>query len=251
MKSTIKGKIKPTRIKSPRIVHHHDSRRRWQLLLALLLLLVIGWQAYSWGVRQGGYDQQRADREIAALQAQVEEQQAKMRDLEAEAIRFRRQAEIETQAGRELQQQLIRIEDEKAVLQSEVEILRSLVSNDSGSLYIKNFSLQAGEQMGRYKYGFTLVQVMEKIATTKGKLVVKVSGKLKKKKKNLGFADFSGDDKKALKLEFSNYKDISGDMQLPEDFKPETIQIEFLPRNKELKKLSKSFSWSDYLQSTE
>ncbi len=239
------------RIKSPRIVHQHERRWRWQLLLLLLLLAAIGWQAYSWGVRQGGYDQERSTRESSALKTALEEQLAEIRELEAESVRYRRQAEIEQQASRELQQQLIGIEDERAALKSEVEMLRALVSSDTGSLYVRNLILQPGEQANHYIYKFTIVQVLEKVKTTRGKLVMKVSGKLDGKKKRLDQAAFSGDDEKAVKLEFSNYKDVAGDMIFPEGFEPESILIEFLPRNKELKKLSKTFAWSDYLQGME
>jgi len=244
-------KVKPKRIKSPRIVHQHDRRGFWQALLLVLLLGAVGWQAYSWGVRQGGYDRDRSTQEIVALKTALEEQQAEMRDLEAASVRHRRQAEIEQQASRELQQQLIAVEDEKAALQSEMEMLRSLVSNDNGSLYIKNLKVQPAAGSNRFKCEFTIVQVMEKVGTTKGKLVMKVSGRLNGKKARLDRTEFSDDDDKAVKLEFSNYQDVRGDMQFPEGFEPQSILIEFLPRNKELKKLSKTFAWEDHLQGTE
>ena len=248
MKPVTTTKVRDKRIRSPRIVHHHDRRGYWQVLLLLVLLGAIGWQAYSWGVRQGGYDQEHSTREIASLQTALREQQAEARDLEAASIRYRRQAEIEQQASRELQQQLIAVENEKAALQSEMETLRSLVSNNNGSLYIKNFKLQPAEGENRFKYDFTIVQVMEKVEITKGKLVMKVSGKLNGKKKRLDRTEFSDDDEKAVKLEFSNFQDVHGEMQFPEGFEPESILIEFLPRNKELKKMSKTFSWSGYIQ---
>ena len=251
MKPVTTTKVKAKRIRSPRIVHQHDRRGYWTALLSLLLLAAIGWQAYSWGVRQGGYDRESSQREITALQTALQEQQAESRDLEAASIRYRRQAEIEQQASRELQQQLIAVENEKASMQSEMEMLRSLVSNNNGSLYVKNLVLRPREGGAGFQYDFTIVQVMEKVEITKGKLVMKVSGKLKGKKKRLDRSEFSDDDEKAVKLEFSNFQDVHGEMQFPEGFEPESILIEFLPRNKELKKMSKAFSWSDYLQGTE
>ncbi|WP_456406834.1 DUF6776 family protein [Thiolapillus sp.] len=251
MKPVSTVKVQPKRIKTPRIVHHQEDRRQWQLLLLLALLLVIGWQAYSWGVRQGGYDSKRSSEEITALKTSLAQQQTEIRDLEAEAVRYRRQAEIEQQANRELQQQMVAFEDEKAALESEVEMLRSLVSNDTGSLYIKNFTLRPTDEANLYQFAFTIVQVMEKVKATRGKLVMKLSGKLKGKKKRLDYEAFSNGEDKAMKLEFSNYEDVTGQIVLPEGFEPESILIEFLPRNKELKKMSKTFSWSENLQGTE
>ena len=95
----------------------------------------------------------------------------------------------------------------------------------------------------------SLVQVLEKVDVTKGKLLMKISGKRKGKRKRLDRSEFSEDGEKVLKLEFANYQDVDGEIILPEDFKPEGLLIEFLPRNKELKKMSRRFSWNDHLLS--
>ncbi len=250
MKPVTTGKVKPKQVKSPRIIHHHDNGRRWQLLLLLLLLAAVGWQAYTWGMRQGGYDGTESKAEISALRLALEARQKDVQDLESQVVRYKRQAEIEQLASRELQQQLVTVENEKAALQSEAEMLRSLVSTGNGSLYVKNLVLKADDNNAGYQYAFTIVQVMEKVKTTRGKLVMKVSGKLKGKTKKLDQTAFSDSDEKATKLEFSNYQDVSGSMVFPQDFVPEALIVEFLPRNKELKKMSKTFSWADYLQGT-
>lgn len=251
MKAVTTGKVKAKRVKSPRILHQHDNSRRWQLLLLLLLLAMVAWQAYTWGVRQGGYDGEKSSTEIAALQVSLAEQQDEVRDLSAEVVRYKRQAEIEQQACRELQEQLIVVEDARASLQSEAEMLRSLVSTGNGSLYIKDLQLRKDGNEQGYLYSFTIVQVMEKVKTTRGKLVMKVSGKLNGKTKRLDQTEFSRSDEKTLKLEFSNYQDVSGNMVFPQGFEPKALIVDFLPRNKELKKMNKTFSWSDYIQGTE
>jgi hypothetical protein len=228
-------------------VHQHDRRSRWLLVLLLVLGAGIAWQVYSFGVSQGGFKKARASQELARLTRDLEKSQAELKEARAEAVRYRRQAEIELNASRELQEELVRTQAARASLKSDVEMLRSLISDNNGSLYIRNFSVQPLPETGGYHYSFTLVQVLEKVDVTKGKLLMKVNGKLEGKRKRLDRSDFSGDGEKVLKLEFSNYQDLSGDMVLPEGFEPESLLIEFLPRNKELKKLSKRFSWSDLL----
>ncbi len=231
------------RVKKPRIVHHHHRRGRWPELLLLLLVIAALWWVYEFGLRQGGYQRQLAQQEIAGLQHQLQEQQELNSDLRSEAVRYRRQAEIERQASRELQQQLMQLQDRNAALAADVELLQNLISNDAGTLYIKDFRLVQEEQ-NRYRYHFTLVQVMEKIKHTQGKLLMKLSGKRKGKKQRLDRARFSPDGEKALKLEFSNYADVDGEILLPEGFAPTALQIEFLPRNKGLKKMQKTFPWA-------
>ncbi|WP_456446516.1 DUF6776 family protein [Thiolapillus sp.] len=247
MKPVSPSKVKPKRIKSPRIVHQHERRSHWWALLLLALLAGIGWQVYSFGVRQGGFLEAQSNRELSRLNQELEQSSAALKEAHAEAVRYRRQAEIEVNASRALQEQLAGIEKENAALKSDVKMLRSLISGDNGSLYVRNLVLQPLDEPGRYHYAFTLVQVLEKVDVTKGKLLMKVSGKLKGKRKRLDRSEFSADGEKVLKLEFSNYQDVSGEIALPEGFKPESLLVEFLPRNKELKKMSKRFAWDDAL----
>lgn len=245
----MQGRVKPKRIKSPRIVHQHDRRGRWQALLLLALVGGVAWQAYEFGVRQGGFDQVRSESELSRLGRELVQAETALKEVRSEAVRYRRQAEIEVEASRKLQEQLVSAQREKADLKSEVEMLRSLISNDNGSLYIRQFSLLPLDEENRYRYSFTIVQVLEKVETTRGKLVMKVSGKLKDKNKRLDRSEFSPDGEKVVKLEFSNYQDVSGEIQLPEGFQPVSLLVEFLPRNRELKKLSRRFSWEDNLRS--
>ncbi|BAO45573.1 DUF6776 family protein [Thiolapillus brandeum] len=250
MKPVSSTRVKPKRVKSPRIVHQHDRRSHWQIFLLLALLAGIAWQAYSFGVRQGGFNEAQASRELARLTHALDHSEAALKEAHAEAVRYRRQAEIEVDASRALQEQLVGIEKENASLKSDVKMLRSLISDDNGSLYVRNLVLRQLDEAGHYHYAFSLVQVLEKVDVTKGKLLMKISGKLKGKRKRLDRSEFSEDGEKVLKLEFSNYQDVAGEIILPEDFKPEKLLIEFLPRNKELKKMSRHFSWNDYLLSS-
>jgi len=250
LKPVSSGRVKARRVKSPRILHPQDRRGRWQLLLLLLLVTGIAWQAWEFGLRQGGFEKERSETEIARLRAELARLETELREARSEAVRYRRQAEIEVEANGGLQAQLVVAQREKAELQSEVEMLRSLISDDNGSLYIRNLSLHSLDGAGRYGYSFTIVQVLEKVETTRGKLVMKISGKLKGKKKRLDRSEFSPDGEKVVKLEFSNYQDVSGEILLPEGFEPGSLLIEFLPRNRELKKLSRRFSWTEHLQSS-
>lgn len=231
------------RVRSPRIVHPDERRHRGLWLLAAVLAGLALWQAYQFGHRQGNLDGEalmaKRDRLVAALEAQ----NRRVEELQSEAARYRRSAQVEQQASRELQQDLVKLQEEQARLRSEVKMLKGLISSGAGSLYIKDFSLSPGQQEGQYRYRFTLVQVKEDVETTRGKLLMKLAGRQGKKKKKLDRSQFAADGEKTLKLEFSHYQDLQGEIQLPEGFVPEELQIEFLPRNKGLKKLEASFPW--------
>ena len=243
MKQAEGARVRPARVKPPRIIHPQDRRSQWWWVLGALLLALLLWQVYQLGRVQGGYDGRQANAEKQLLLEELGKQQQRLEQFQNEAARYQRQAQIEQQAGRELQEELVRLQDEQARLRSEVKMLKELISSGAGSLYIKDFRLEPGQAPGRYRYAFTLVQVKESVDTTRGKLVMKISGVEGKKKKRLDQSDFSPDGDKAVKLEFKHYEDVSGEIRLPEGFKPKELKIEFLPRNKELKKLQTTLPW--------
>jgi len=212
-------------------------------MLGVLLLAAVLWQVYQFGRVQGGYDGQQANAEKQHLLTEMRVRQKQLEQFQSEAARYQRQAQIEQQASRELQEELIRLQDEQARLRSEVKMLKGLISSGAGSLYIKDFRLEPGKEPGHYRYAFTLVQVKESVDTTRGKLIMKISGVSGKKKKRLDRASFSPDGEKAVKLEFKHYQDVVGEIRLPENFRPKELKVEFLPRNKELKKLETTISW--------
>ena len=209
----------------------------------MLLFVLILWQVYQFGRVQGGYDGQQAEAARQGLLAELRTRQQQLQEFQGQAARYQRQAQVEQQASRELQAELVRLQEEQARLRAEVKMLKGLISSGAGSLYIKDFRLEPGETPGHYRYAFTLVQVKESVATTRGKLVMKISGVQGKKKKRLDRKDFSPDGDKAVKLEFKHFQDVSGEIRLPEGFRPRELRIEFLPRNKQLKKLETRIPW--------
>ncbi len=249
MKRVRQGQVRAARIRSPRIVHHDDRRHWGWWLLAALLLLVALWQAFEYGKRQGGYDARKVLAERMQIASEMEAQSRKLKELQAESARYRRQAEIERQASRELQQELMKQQERVADLQSEVKMLKGLISSGSGSLYVRDFVLRPTGEPSRFHYRFTLVQVKEEVKLTQGKLLLKLLGRMGKKSRKLDRSEFSPDKEKTVKLEFRNYQDVEGEILLPEGFKPRELQIEFLPRNRELKKLQTTIPWPDITQS--
>jgi multidrug efflux pump subunit AcrA (membrane-fusion protein) len=235
--------VKATRVKTPRIVHHGERRYWGWWLLAMALLLAALWQVYEFGKRQGGYLAARELAERVRIAAQMSAQEKRLASLQAEAARYRRQAEIEAQASRKVQEEMVRQQETIADLKAEVKMLKGLISSGAGSLYARDFVIEPASEPRHYRYRFTLVQVKEDVPLTRGKLLMKVIGRVGKKSRTLDRSEFSPDKQKTVKLEFSNYQDVQGEILLPEKFEPREVRIEFLPRNKELKKLDIRFPW--------
>jgi hypothetical protein len=173
----------------------------------------------------------------------VEELEASVAELRLQAASHARSSQIDRDAVRQAQATLGELQTERSKLSQEVVLLRGLLSEGRGPLHLRDFSLSA-EQDGRVRYRFTVAQALRNIGTTEGKVTVEVAGKDKDGKADkLDLAELSEDKRSSLRMRFVHYQDIEGVMRLPENFQPESVTIEVIPKNKGLKRVSQVFQW--------
>lgn len=230
------------RIKTPSIVQP-NRRKPLLLLLTLVLLLGLGWQIFDHGRIQGGFDSDQVEQEAQQCVQQVNEEQQVAAELRGQVARYKREAQVEHEAGRGLQLELINMRREGDELRNEVALLRSLISTKRGSLYIKRFEVHPTESVGRFRYQLIVAQALDNAGTTKGKLSISMLGKLDGKDKRIGLKQFSEDATASITLKFKHYQEVNGIIILPEGFVPETVELEIQPKNTKLSKMNKQFAW--------
>ncbi len=231
------------RIKTPSIVQPSRSKRLLGLLLFLTLLLLQGWQLFDYGRVQGGFESERAAQETRQYMQQIDEQQQAAADLRVQTARYRREAQVEREAGRRLQQELIQRRKEGDELKSEVALLRSLISTKSSSLYIKRFEIHSTETADKYRYQLIVAQALDNVGTTKGTLTIGIIGRQGGKSRRIGLKQFSEDAVASIVLEFKHYQEVNGFINLPDDFKPASVEMEIKPKKAKLGKMRKRFDW--------
>ena len=83
------GKIKPTRVVTPRIVQPGEGgARTWLWFLFLLALTALSWQVFEFGRQRAGFDTGRWNQRESALQQRIEELEEERDVLRASAARF-------------------------------------------------------------------------------------------------------------------------------------------------------------------
>lgn len=230
------------RIETPSIVQ--PNRRKLLLLLLMsVLLLALGWRVFEYGRIQGGFDGDQAEEQVQQCMQQVNEEQQAAAELLAQVARYKREAQIEREAGRVLQMELISMRKEGDELRNEVALLRSLISTKRGSLYIKRFEIHSTETGNRYQYQLIVAQALDNVGTTKGKLSISILGKLDGKDKRIDLKQFSEDAAASIALSFKHYQEVNGVIVLPDGFVPESVEMEIQPKNTKLSKMNKQFAW--------
>lgn len=231
------------RIKTPTIVQPSGRKLLLVLLLLLVALLVQGWQVFKYGRVQGGFESEQAAQKTQQYSRQIEEQEQDIAALRAQSARYKREAQVEREAGRRLQQELIQLHKEGDEYKNEVALLRSLMSQKSGSLYIKRFEVHPTETPNQYRYQLIVAQALDNVGTTKGKLKISIIGKQDGKSKRIKQKEFSENADATIALEFKHYQNVTGLVNLDEDFEPESVEMEVQPSSSKLSKMNTQFAW--------
>ncbi len=213
------------------------------LLLILALLLWLGWLVFDYGRVQGGFESGRVEQNTQQYAQRIEEQQQITAELRARAARYQREAQVEREAGRGLQLELIQLRKEGDELKNEVALLRSLISTKRGSLYIKRFEIHPTDTAGKYRYQLIVAQALDNVGTTKGKLSISILGKLDGKSKRIELKQFSEDAVASHALKFKHYQEVNGVINLQEGFEPESVEMEIKPDSKKQSKMNEQFNW--------
>ena len=228
---------------SPRIVHPSGARRLWWLLALALLLGLWSWQVYDLGRRQGGHERGVTDERMAEYERRVQALEAQREALRLKAATLERSAQIDRDAVRRNLEEIRGLQADRAALQQEVALLQGLVSKGQGALYVKEFRLRPGEGKGRYRYAFTVTQVLQKLGTTEGEIRILVRGTQGGKAKRLSLKELTGGKTASLKMRFKHYQEVSGVLQLPAGFEPKSLTLELRPKNRKLSRVTRVFDW--------
>lgn len=213
------------------------------ILLASLMLFFVGWKVYQAGQRLGGYEIEQLKSEMQQQRNLLKKKEQSIADLKSEMTGYQRMAQIEREASRKAQQEILSLEKDLAESRAEADLMRSLVSKNQLSLRIKDFKLERGTGEHEYKYRFTLVQVLEGVGVIRGVMEVVVLGQQNGKIRQLDRSEFSADGKRTVALDFKHFQKIEGGIKLPSDFLPESIRIQIRPKNKKIKPMTNEFVW--------
>jgi len=231
------------RIKTPTIVQ--PSGRKLLLLLSMLLiaLLVQGWQVFNLGRMRGGFESEQVAQKTQQYVQKIDEQQQDISALRTQSARYKREAQVEREAGRRLQQELIQLHKEGDESRNEVALLRSLMSKKSGSLYIKRFEVHPTEILHQYRYQLIVAQALDNVGITKGKLTISIIGQQEGKSKRIKQKEFSEGAGAFSVLEFKHYQNVTGLINLQEGFEPESVEMEVQPKSSKQRKMNAQFVW--------
>lgn len=214
---------------------------------AILLLSIVSISLFC-GYRLGNFyhsyqiqtlDQQQT--RLDFLYQQLVEKNQRINTLDVEL-------EVERMANIRSQQTLKLIEQEHFQVKKELAFYEKVMAPEKAAngLVIESVNLTKTESPAYYRFQVVLIQQLLRKRYAKGFIELSITGSLNNKPISIALSELSTANKKDLSFSFQYFQIISGELTLPENFIPETINVAaILPKGKWQKynRIDQSYPW--------
>jgi hypothetical protein len=236
-------RVKDKRVTSPRIVQPGASVRPW---LVVALLAVIGgwtWATYDLGLERAGFHSDAASDRHAGLRAEARTLKKERDELLLAVANLERSSQIDRNAALQAQQQIKKLQAERAALKREVAFMRKLLEANDGPIRVRDFRLEEADEDRLYLYRFVVAQAQEGGDVLEGEIRIAVRGRAGEAARYMRQEELSEDKAKGHKMRFRNFQEVEGRLRLPANFIPEVFVVEVAPESRKLQGLQKEFDW--------
>ncbi|MES9903073.1 MAG: DUF6776 family protein [Sedimenticola sp.] len=188
----------------------------------------------------------------SALASEVELLRRQQVELQAERQTLRKQVAVHERSGQIDRETVVQLGDElkkeqqtRLALTQELSLLKRIVSSSvtTEGLYVQGFKLEKIVGADRYRYRFTISQALKDAGLATGWIYLGVAGERGEESVTLPLQELAKEGGKRLKMRFRHFQDVSGEIDLPKGFLPQSITVDIKPTNKKLPPLKKRFDW--------
>jgi len=222
---------------------------RWVIACAVLVLVGVAYLAFELGRVRGGYSVIDAGKLRAGLADEIESLQA-----DNEALR-RQVAVLEIARGvdREAYDQVeVNLANLQARIQSQEEELafyRGIVAPEDGAAGLKVQALELIpvdlEASLRFRLHLVLVQAAKHDRRVSGVVNLIVAGERDGAAVSYPLSELTADDAfEKLAFSFRYFQDFRAELTLPDNFRPQRVEVELLPSRRGAKPVERVFDWA-------
>ena len=208
---------------------------------AVLVAAIAGWAA---GYYLGHADGKQAARDLAALDARHRDLQATLEHLEQDLTDARVGQRVAAGFDEQMRIALAEKTARIGVLEDEVRLYRNLMTPGDGS-EVRIAGLELSERLDRrgVRFRLLLVQSADQREYVSGRVELVVVGERNGEAAVLEGRFFDGGSDRPLEFRFRYLQDLTGEIELPEGFRPEAVQVVVRGEGREEFELERTFSW--------
>ncbi|MBA6293354.1 hypothetical protein H4J58_12420 [Colwellia sp. MB3u-70] len=200
-------------------------------ILLLVILAIVLFCGYRLGNFYHGYQNQTLAQQKARLDFIYQELAEKTQHINTLVVEL----EVERMANARSQQTLKRIEQAHFQVKKELAFYEKVMAPEkqANGLVIDDVTLTKSQSPAHYRFQVVLVQQVLRKRYAKGFIELTIIGSLNNKPTSIDLSELTTLNKEDLSFSFQYFQIISGELTLPENFIPETINVAaILPKSR-------------------
>lgn len=202
---------------------------------------------YKFGIRTGAEFSNRANAETQRLRIAVQTSQQTIEQQAIKLGRLRAESRLHKATQQLIQTEMIELNNQLAQLQTENSIFRKVMDPESfeKGLSIRSWGIEPSAQLHHFKFELVIQQLASRHPLLNGSTTVEISGIEDGTPRILHLEQISEEiTKQKIKLRFRYFQEIRGEIVLPENFIPETVNVIAYSSGKKSQTREKAFEWS-------
>lgn len=223
-------------------------RRRLVFITGVLIMSALSFLLGNYQIRQ--QHQKVLDQldELAEEYALLQKSESTLRQ---QVFNLESGRNIDNFAKQEIQETIRDYKTTIEQLKKDISFYQSIMapSENIKGLQVQNLELQKTADDKRFSYKIVLAQVADNKNYVSGLVAVNVVGMKEGNKVILPLRDVSEDQSSlGIKFKFKYFQDITGELILPSEFIPESIQVVAQADGKKASKLERTYMWNDLIR---
>jgi hypothetical protein len=233
------------------VVKHKPGIKRKRRLFFITGVLVMGALSFLLGNYQIRQQHQKVLDQLDMLAAEYSILQKSESELRQQVFNLESGRNIDNVAVQGIQETIRDYKSTIDQLKKDVSFYQSIMapSENIKGLQVQNLELQKTKDDKRFSYKIVLAQVADNKNYVSGLVAVNIVGMQEENKVILPLRDVSDDQSTlGIKFKFKYFQDITGELILPTDFNPESIQVVAQADGKKASKLERTYMWNDLVR---
>ena len=225
-------------------------RHHWLIVAAVAVVLVMALtQTYRSGLITGTAYSDRANAETHRLRAALQHSEQSMEKNLIETGRLQARAKLNKQAEQLIRTEMIQLTNQLVQAQKENSIFRKVMDPESfeKGLSIRSWDVKPSVLLHHFKFELVIQQLASRHPLLNGNVVVEIEGVEDGEQLTISLDEISDEiNQSRIKLRFRYFQEIRGEMVLPDNFIPETVNVIARSRGKKPQSREKSFEWTPF-----
>lgn len=240
--SAVKGS-KPTRMV---VVPYRPYARLTLVVAVVVLVLLTGVSSYFIGKYRGTSEEAGLLAERDSLRQELAQKAAEAEELSQQVANLRLASEVDRASNEDVRNQVIELKEKIANLEQDIAFYRNLMAPNENQrgLTIGSVDVISTGIPRRYNFKVVVQQFAINHQVLNGSLNITIVGYDGEEARRIPLKDLSDQvDEEDIKLRFRYFQNIEGQLQLPEGFEPERIELVAKSTGQNGTTVEKKFGW--------